>query len=349
MSPLELIHSIPSLRCCSSPLPLSLAILRVSGFFPIENPESAMEGEFQDFEMIQSVGSTAEDHPRSMEEIDDGTQGVIRFDYFSLENNNNVCPGDVADEDSENGSVGSGSPSWIEPGSDPPYGKKHPCEFWSDSSSDRSEDRKLVEFGVNNDLGLEYSGISDVGMFDLTKYSGSLVRDRHLRKYWLHSSGGKLDSGIAAEEIDDLSCVNMGNEEEQSTVSGELVSGNDPQSYGLKPLANSGDGGKKNGLVWWKLPFELFKHCVFKANPVWSFSVAAAVVGFVMLGRRLHKMMKKKSRRLQMKVSLDDKVARLVSHAARLDKVVPAVKRVPIIRPALPAMAVSHLPVVTLR
>ncbi|XP_010532817.1 PREDICTED: uncharacterized protein LOC104808737 isoform X2 [Tarenaya hassleriana] len=323
-----------------------------------------MEGEFPDWEMLQSSDSAAEDHPRSLEEIDDSTQGVIRFDYFSLENND-VHRGDVVDdEDSEIGSVCSGSRSWIEPGSDPPYGKKHPCEFWSDSSSDPSEDGRLVDFGVNNELGLEYSGI-EVGMFDLTKYSDNLSRDRNPRQHLFDSSGDKLGSmntGNKTEESDSLYGVSVERQGE-STFSGEQISGNDPlelakvgerescrsRLLSIDPSVKSGDGGEKKGKVWWKIPFELFKYCVFRVNPVWSFSMAAAVVGFVMLGRRLYKM-KKKSHRLQLNVTLDDKATRLVSHAARLNEAIPAVRRVPIIRPALPSMAVNHQwPVVSLR
>ena len=64
---------------------------------------------------------------------------------------------------------------------------------------------------------------------------------------------------------------------------------------------------KKKAVVWWKVPIEFLKYWVFRASPVWTFSVAAAVMGFVILGRRLYKM-KKKNRGLEMKVTMDDKV-----------------------------------------
>ncbi|KAF2297067.1 hypothetical protein GH714_016276 [Hevea brasiliensis] len=65
--------------------------------------------------------------------------------------------------------------------------------------------------------------------------------------------------------------------------------------------------------VWWKVPFELLKYCVFRISPVWSFSVAAAVMGFVILGRRLYKM-KRKTRGLPLKVTVDDKREAQIEH-----------------------------------
>ncbi|KAI8005222.1 AP2-like ethylene-responsive transcription factor TOE2 [Camellia lanceoleosa] len=47
-----------------------------------------------------------------------------------------------------------------------------------------------------------------------------------------------------------------------------------------------------------------------RANPAWTISVAAAVMGFVILGRRLYKM-KRKSQSLQLKVAMDDRIKRV--------------------------------------
>ncbi|KAL8143320.1 LOW QUALITY PROTEIN: hypothetical protein V2J09_016352 [Rumex salicifolius] len=73
-------------------------------------------------------------------------------------------------------------------------------------------------------------------------------------------------------------------------------------------------------VVWWKLPLDLFKYCAFRVSPVWSLSVAAAFVGFVILGRRLYKM-KRKTQGLHLKVIIDDKrVSQFMTHAARLNE-----------------------------
>lgn len=220
-----------------------------------------MEGELQeDWEVVvQSSGSTHEGNNSNENDINsnenDGTQGMITLDYFSLDNQSDLRRVEAIEED---GSVQSGSPGWIEPRSDAPYGPKQFSELWSDSSSDRLDDQRLVDDGdeLSNELGLE----------------------KHL---------GEID----------------------------LVS-SDPERVVESPIsidrsAKSGGGGEgeEKGFVWWKIPIEVLKYCVFRANPIWSFSMAAAVVGFVMLGRRLYNMKKKKkSRNLQLKVLLDDKV-----------------------------------------
>jgi hypothetical protein len=205
---------------------------------------------------------------------------------------------DAIDED---GSVQSGSPGWIEPRSDAHYGPKHFSELWSDSSSDRFDDE------LSNELGLEESGRNAV------EYSESVAKEKHLGKDRFDSSG----------EIDLVSSVTE--RVVESPVS-------------IDPFVKSGGGGGEGegkGFVWWKIPIEMLKYCVFRANPVWSFSMAAAVVGFVMLGRRLYNMKKKKSPTLQLKVLLDDK--KVVNYTARLNDAISVMKRVPIIRPALPS------------
>ncbi|KAK0594749.1 hypothetical protein LWI29_000108 [Acer saccharum] len=46
------------------------------------------------------------------------------------------------------GSVESDNPSWIDPGSETRYQRKNSGEFWSDSGSDRSDERKFGDFQV---------------------------------------------------------------------------------------------------------------------------------------------------------------------------------------------------------
>uniref|UniRef100_A0A1J3DJJ9 DUF6821 domain-containing protein n=1 Tax=Noccaea caerulescens TaxID=107243 RepID=A0A1J3DJJ9_NOCCA len=265
-----------------------------------------MEGELQeDWEVVvQSSGSTHEDNNSNENDVDDdGTQGMITFDYFSLENQSDVRRVEAIDED---GSVQSGSPGWIEPRSDAPYGPKQFSELWSDSSSDRLDDQRLVDDGdeLSNELGLEDSGRNAV------EYSESIATEKHLGEIDLVSS----DPERVVES---------------------------PISISIDRSAKSGGGGgggegEEKGFVWWKIPIEMLKYCVLRANPIWSFSMAAAVVGFVMLGRRLYNMKKKKkSRNLQLKVLLDDK--KVVNYSARLNDAISVMKRVPIIRPALPS------------
>lgn len=67
-----------------------------------------------------------------------------------------------------------------------------------------------------------------------------------------------------------------------------------------------GDGEKKV-FMWWKLPLGILNLCVSRVRPVWCISMAAAVIGILMVGRRLYRM-KHKSRRIPLKVSFEDKV-----------------------------------------
>ncbi|CBI31246.3 unnamed protein product, partial [Vitis vinifera] len=125
---------------------------------------------------------------------------------------------------------------------------------------------------------------------------------------------------------------------------------NDNENVGaIKEVESKGDKELKRRVVWWKVPLEFFRYCAFRVSPVWSFSVAAAILGIVILGRRLYRM-KRKSRSLQLKVTVDDKkVSQFMSRAARLNEAFSVVRRVPIIRPALPAAGVNPWPVMSLR
>lgn len=62
---------------------------------------------------------------------------------------------------------------------------------------------------------------------------------------------------------------------------------------------------EKKGVVWWKMPVEFLKYCVYGVSPLWIASMAAGVMGFVILDRRLHEM-KNKTRGLEIKVTVED-------------------------------------------
>ncbi|XP_010455403.1 PREDICTED: ATG8-interacting protein 2-like [Camelina sativa] len=160
-------------------------------------------------------------------------------------------------------------------------------------------------------------------------------------KSWSDSGGHELVSGDyrvvnGEDEIISGSVV-------ASTEAGEGNGGSIVEVGAVK----SGDEGKSREIVWWKMPFVLLKYSMFKIGPVWSVSMAAAVMGLVLLGRRLYNM-KKKAQRFHLKVTIDDKKAlRVMSQAARLNEVFTEVRRVPVIRPALPSP--SAWPVMSLR
>nr|CAB3450066.1 unnamed protein product [Digitaria exilis] len=80
------------------------------------------------------------------------------------------------------------------------------------------------------------------------------------------------------------------------------------------PLAHTPgtEGGDKQVVVWWRLPFRLMHYCAWKVKPVWSFSVAAALLGLVVLGRRMYRMKRKAKGLPQIKIAFDDKSRTMV-------------------------------------
>ncbi|KFK32030.1 hypothetical protein AALP_AA6G191100 [Arabis alpina] len=161
------------------------------------------------------------------------------------------------------------------------------------------------------------------------------------------------DDALEEEAIEDLSksFSDSGGNEMVSADSGvvngeeEIVSDNGVVASTEETQGN--EESKSKEIVWWKMPFVLLKYSAFRIGPVWSVSIAAAVMGFVLLGRRLYNM-KKKAQRFNLKVTIDDKkVSRVMSQAARLNEVFTEVRRVPVIRPALPSP--GAWPVLSLR
>ncbi|EPS65910.1 hypothetical protein M569_08867 [Genlisea aurea] len=164
------------------------------------------------------------------------------------------------------------------------------------------------------------------------------------REFWSDSITERsedLNSSVSDVKNDGKNEVNDNTTVGSSAIFGEM----NEQSEVEKELAGE-DGedsipkkkNKKKSIVWWKMPMEFLKYYVFRMNPVWIASVAAAAMGFVILGRKLHQM-KKKTRVLAINVTVNDKkVTQVMSQADRLNEAFSVVKRFPIIRPAMPAV-----------
>ncbi|KAK4860148.1 hypothetical protein QYF36_018147 [Acer negundo] len=248
---------------------------------------------FQDWEVLHNSDSDSgsdsglvnSDRPnenlRNFEEIEgDYSEGIIRSDYFSLDNENRYAKTSVVVDVSEEGSVESDNPSWIDPGSETRYQRKNSGEFWSDSGSDRSDERKFGDFQV---------GCEGVGEAVVVPKNDGLMK----------------------------------------------ISGFDMGFDGIPEHGRSGSGEMT-------VDDHVKKHDE-------SEIIIAAVMGLVILGRKLYKI-KRKTRSLELKVTLDDKkVSQFMSRAARLNEAFSVVRRVPIIRPALPAPGVNSWPVMSLR
>lgn len=346
--------------------------------------DAAAVTDFQDWELLANSDSdlvnspiSVADSSRSFEEIVADTEGMFRLDYFSLENDNRYVKTtlDATDE----GSVESDNPSWIDPGSETRFQRRNSVEFWPDSGSDRSDDRKLGDFDVKNELGVVENERTDVGFEEIGEieakegkfeslegkvsnferkselgfeenvkvhvgfegFGETQSKDKELVKFWSDSGGDDLFSG------------DVGKDQVGSEILGESEGENESKDVNLSVVAvgetKPGDEVEKRKVVLWKVPFEMLRYCVFRFSPVWSVSVAAAVMGFVILGRRLYKM-KRKTKSLQLKVTVDDKkVSHFMSRAARLNETFSVVRRVPIVRPLLPAAGVNPWPMMSLR
>lgn len=160
-----------------------------------------------------------------------------------------------------------------------------------------------------------------------------------------------VESQLGVEEDPSNSEGNQLVSGDSGIVHGEEEIGSDSEaveeSGGDAVVVRCGDDSSKGReTVWWKMPLVLVKYCAFRIGPVWSVSMAAAVMGFLLFGRRLYNI-KNKPQRIHLKVAFDYKVSQVMSQAARLNEGFTEKRRVPVIRPALPAP--GAWPVLSLR
>lgn len=294
-----------------------------------------MDVELHDWEVLpHSDDSTSVQNTSYLEGIERDSEGIIRSDYFSLDSHTKYAATQVEDV-IDDVSVESDNPSWIDPVCDTSYpATKAAGEPWS---SDVSDDGKYVESEANKSQmdiieteirEVDFVGIASVDIDESWSNSGEI--DSKSRK------SGEID--VTGEESE--AC-----REEEIVEAREQGANEDVSIESMRE-----DNEERNRVaVWWKLPLDLLKYCLFKVSPVWTLSMAAAMMGVVILGRRLYKM-KQKSRTLQLKVTMDDKkVSQFMSRAARLNEAFSVVKRAPMIRPSLPGAGIAPWPMVALR
>ncbi|CAK9313986.1 unnamed protein product [Citrullus colocynthis] len=332
--------------------------------------EGAVGAEFHDWEVLlhDSNPETAltaagekSTHFGGIEGESD-SDSIIKSDYFSLDNQGRrgrtVAERDLREEE---GSVESDNPSWIDPSSENRYGRVNSSELWSDSGSDRSDERKFNELDSKTEFGIAEFLQGDESL------SGRILKLESLKSHESKITDSDPNIEFALDEFDEIQSQSKGLSNFWSDSGGEdivqsgskvvkLEEGKEhvEESKNLqieetKVNAESGsEVGDKRKVVWWKVPFEVLKYCLFKASPVWSFSVAAALMGFIILGRKLYKI-KRKSQSLRLKVILDEKKgSQFMSRAARLNKAFSVVRRVPIVRPALPAAGINPWPAMSM-
>ncbi|KAL0314047.1 UNVERIFIED_CONTAM: hypothetical protein Sangu_2249100 [Sesamum angustifolium] len=300
--------------------------------------------DFHDWELLLP-NSDSDSTPlpnNSFDEIHSG--GLIQVNYFSLDSHNRF-----AEDLDDDVSAGSDNPSWVDPGlEDNPtlyLQKDSGGGFWSDSSSEPSDDRKLIELDAIDRIGFSQTEKKEFifdGIGEILEDKGDKAED--LGEVCMDSSGIQVGSAKVTDVSENFQLGVQGNVNLQgeSEASGEdkneIVSGGKITD----DTANNKSGElEKRSLVWWKMPMQFLKYCLFRMSPMWTVSVVAAVMGFVILGRRLHQM-KKKTRGLEIKVTVDDKkISQVMSRAARLNEAFSVVKRVPMIRPSLPAVGTN--------
>ncbi|KAH0910667.1 hypothetical protein HID58_033988 [Brassica napus] len=208
---------------------------------------------------------------------------------------------------------------------------------------------------IRNELGL--SGFEDAqAESEAVAYDESHVARECLSETdHLQVADGRrhVESQLGVEEDPSNSEGNQLVSGDSGIVHGEEEIGSDSEAVGESGgdavVVRCGDDSSKGReTVWWKMPLVLVKYCAFRIGPVWSVSMAAAVMGFLLFGRRLYNI-KNKPQRIHLKLAFDYKVkvSQVMSQAARLNEGFTEVRRVPVIRPALPAP--GAWPVLSLR
>lgn len=341
-----------------------------------------MDTDFQDWELLHSNSASDSElpvnSPKNQEDtFVEETEGIIQPNYFSIDSHS--TPTFVA----YNGSEESDNLTWIGSGSerceDRQFGEfdgkndvgvfeNSKLQVGSGGTEDRNsengkffavgvvEDSKLeVALGVIGDMSSENGKNLEVGVVENSKLEVGFGRIEDISSENVENEDIRSENEKNHGEVwsdtggDGPGDVKFGGVEERSEVCVVEKEENERVECEKRDKTEASKGGEeKRNLVWWKVPLELLKYFVFRVRTMWAFSIAAAVMGFVILGRRLYKM-KKKAKSLELKVTVDDKkVSQFMSRAARLNEAFAVVKRVPVIRPQLPAPGVSPWPVVSL-
>ncbi|KAK9757534.1 hypothetical protein RND81_01G168600 [Saponaria officinalis] len=251
-----------------------------------------------DWEVV--VPNPEEDHHSSS-----GVGGVICSDYFRI---NNFAATTDAAAATHVGSEGgeSDNPSWFDPsgssvviGITPQRSSSSDLDFDIDSGGGSLSGLVPADSKCGVELGFEHSGFSGNSptSLEIVQNNGGIdvveQKDEQCRV-------DDQFSGLNVEDVN-FSGLNVDDEEEKRRDENGNENGNE----------NDNENEKKV-VVWWKVPLEVLKYCVWRVSPVWSISMAAAaIMGFVILRRRYLSKMKRKSQGLHINVTVDDNVCLL--------------------------------------
>ncbi|XP_057453883.1 uncharacterized protein LOC130745573 [Lotus japonicus] len=164
---------------------------------------------------------------------------------------------------------------------------------------------------------------------------------------WTHDSDSDSITTDPVKETEDSASAAAASSESEEV---EVGVGFDSKVEGEEVKAIEKEEDRR--VVWWRVPFEVLRYWVNPiplSLPLCSVAAAAAFLGLLFLGRRLYKM-KRKTQTMKLNLALDDKkVSQLMVRVARLNEAFSVVRRVPVVRPTLPASTATLRPVMSMR
>ncbi|XP_066327672.1 uncharacterized protein [Miscanthus floridulus] len=187
-----------------------------------------------------------------------------------------------------------------------------------------------------------HHGVGETLDSDAATPTGALLQSEVSKSPLVQLDDGGIGAGVESSCLEDAVSSDgihgEQQEQEQGSNANAATGCDEPDGEakdGALPLAHTPgtEEGEKQFVVWWRLPLRLLHYCAWKVKPVWSFSIAAAFLGLVVLGRRMYRMKRKAKGLPQIKIAFDDKRAsQFADHAARLNEAFLVARRVPMLR-----------------
>ncbi|XP_020598972.1 uncharacterized protein LOC110038462 isoform X2 [Phalaenopsis equestris] len=240
---------------------------------------------------------------------EDTAKGAIKDDYFPFDScsSQNI----QSEEDSSEGGIDSDNPSGVDD---------------SDSNTFLESSREHLGFvGMRFPMRNPESFLSD----ESSEGQRSLTNSVHAELESLEDSVMEMGSEVSVPGYGNSGGENEGSD---SSDSREITENGGDTSI---------NEGEKKEKIWWKVPLGLLKYCLVGMRPVWSVSMAAAVLGIVLLWKKLYRMNHKR-RSIPLKFAIDVKASQFTDRSARLNEAFWVVRRMPIIRPSLQASGATQ-------